>query len=105
MNPYYVMIWDVNRDSIEYYDIMPYLISEYKDEKKRKKPIFTNDINDIKQFILNVSRYRFWSRCEYEIIVTGWPVSKKSVKLDAYEQIKQNINVIVNTFKLNYGIN
>ena len=31
---YNVILWDINHDQIEYYDIMLYLVGSWKDEKK-----------------------------------------------------------------------
>lgn len=94
VKPYNVLIWDFNSDSLQPYDIMPYLINCWQKEGKgvEKNP------ESIKQFILNNSMYMFWARCEYEFIVTGWPVKKNEQKIDVYYQIKNNIDVIVEHF-------
>jgi len=113
--PYYVILWDVNKDNIEFYDIMPYLVSRWKEDKKRRHKIWVDreeskvvddtkmpeTFEEFKQFVLSNSFYQFWARCEYEVIVTGWPVHKNEYKLDAYEQIKQNIDVVATHF-MNY---
>lgn len=106
--PYRVVNWDFNRDEIEFYDIMPYLVSIWKEEKKRKHKVFCDfdkdrlrmpeTFEEFKRFILDVSLYNFWARCEYEVIVTGWPVQKREHKLDVYEQIKNNIDVVTKHF-------
>ena len=83
IKPYKVISWDFNHDDIEYYDIMPFLIDSYKKIKKNKPKTF----DEIKEFIINESRYRFWSRCEYEVIITGWPKQKREVKIDIFNQI------------------
>lgn len=113
--PYYVINWNVNKDDIEYYDIMPYLLSCWDEESKRdnktwfigsdneiidKHKMPTNDV-EIKTFVLNNSKYRFWSRCEYEVIVSGWPSSKNNIKIDVYDQIEKNIDVVTKIFKDN----
>lgn len=106
--PYKVILWDVNRDNVEYYDIMPYLVECWKEEKKRKHKIWNRDSEDntkmpetfdeFKKFVLGESQYRFWSRCEYEIIVTGWPIQKHEEKIDAFDQIEANIDVLTKHF-------
>lgn len=111
---YKVILWDINRDTIEYYDIMPYIINEWKDEKKKKNKTWNLDLlrngekvkdnrmpetyDEFKKFILDKCMYQFWARCEYECIISGWPVKRNEVKIDAYEQIKANIDVIVPLF-------
>ena len=94
IKPYKVISWDFNSDNIEYYDIMPFLIDSYKKIKKNKPKTF----DEIKEFIINESRYRFWSRCEYEVIITGWPKQKREVKIDIFDQIMKNIDVITTHF-------
>ena len=94
IKPYKVISWNFNHDDIEYYDIMPFLIDSYKRIKKNKPKTF----DEIKEFIINESRYRFWSRCEYEVIITGWPKQKREVKIDIFNQIMENIDVITTHF-------
>ena len=105
---FYTLTWDVNRDEVEYYDIMPYLVSVWEEDKVRKHKIWFKSLDDDtkepatveewKKAILAASRYRFWFRCEYEIIVSGWPVEKRKVKLDVFNQINANIDVVTKLF-------
>lgn len=141
-----VINWDFNSDNIEYYNIMPYIIDCWKEDKKKKHKIwaiwFNNEIDDedirlghskglmpnkaieknlskkskiddtkmpqtFEEFKFFIDKYcfnRFWSRCEYEVIVTGWPVQKNEVKIDIYDQISNNIDIITESF-MNYIIN
>lgn len=113
MKSYNVLFWDFNKDDIVPYDIMPYLLDEYDKELKRKNKgyIFFKDnkvpktFEEYKYFIDSVSRYQFWARCEYEIIVTGWPVQKRKRKIDVYFQISQNIDIITKIFLENINFN
>lgn len=105
---FYTLTWDVNRDEVEYYDIMPYLVSAWKEDKARKRKIWFKSSDDDtkepttveewKKAILAASRYQFWARCEYEIIVSEWPTEKHRVKLDVFDQINANIDVITKLF-------
>lgn len=108
IKPYYVLNWDINRHKPEYYNIMPYLINEFNEEKKKHYRIFCDykepkTFEDYKGFILRTSKYQFWSRCEYEIIVSQWPYNEDDPmqyarKIDVYDQIEHNIDVITNHF-------
>ena len=40
--------------------------------------------------------YYFWSKCEYEVIVTGWPDTKTERKIDIYQQIAANWEIFKN---------
>ena len=105
---FYTLTWDVNRDEVENYDVMPYLVSAWEEDKARKHKVWFKSpdddrkepttVEEWKKAILAASRYQFWARCEYEIIVSGWPVEKRKVKLDVFDQINANIDVITELF-------
>lgn len=92
MKKFNVLIWDFNNDKLEYYDILPYLRRKYDENSKYKKVPKT--LEEFKNFVDSESRYQFWARCEYEMICHGWPVKQKDYKLDVYEQIMMNIDII-----------
>ena len=105
---FYTLTWDMNRGEVENYDIMPYLVSAWKEDKARKHKIWFKSSDDDtkepttveewKKAILAASRYQFWARCEYEIIISEWPTEKHRVKLDVFDQINANIDVITKLF-------
>ena len=88
-----VIIQDFNSKEFVSYDIFPYLTHEYKILKN--KP---STYEDFKEFIKAKSMYQWWSRCEYEIILTGWPNTDFHKKIDIYWQIMMNIDVITELF-------
>ena len=108
MKQFNVLTWDFNSDSLEYYDVIPYLRNSYKERVKRfkkaskRKDFDPNNewykvpetLEDFKKFIKNESMHQFWARCEYEMICHGWPVKKNAHKLDVYEQIMMNIDIV-----------
>lgn len=99
-----VLLWDVNNDTIKQYDVLPYLRQCYKERLKRNKNKKIDNCSEyykipktkveFKNFIENESRYQFWSRCQYEMIIHGWPVKKNEYKIDVHEQIMMNIDII-----------
>lgn len=95
MTKFNVLNWDFNSDSIVYYDVMPYLYNCFKEEKRRKglkrKDITLQWLTD---FIDQKARYKFWARCEYEIIISGWPQERNKCKIDIYSQIEANLDTI-----------
>lgn len=96
---FYVLTWNFNKDMVEYYDVLPFLRSKVEEsiEKENDDTYYLKtpkSINDFKNFIQYVSRHRFWSQCEYEMIIHGWPTKKNEYKIDIHEQIMMNINVI-----------
>ena len=108
MKKFNVLMWDFNHDELIQYDVIPYFRQRYKERVKRykkysKKENFDVDneymfvpktLDEFKKFVENESKYQFWSRCEYEMIVHGWPVQKNDYKLDVHEQIMMNINIV-----------
>jgi len=97
---FYVLTWDFNQDTIEHYDVLPYFRRRYVElveinkenrDYYRKAP---KTFDEFKKFVEDESRYNFWSRCEYEMIIHGWPVEKNEYKIDVHEQIMMNIDVI-----------
>ena len=104
-----VLTWDFNSDSLEVYDVMPYLRRCY--EKRNRKRSFADDKysgvpktrSEFLEFVDGESMYKYWGRCEWEMICHGWPVRKNEYKLDVYDQIKMNIDIIVDILYEEYG--
>ncbi len=91
MNAYNVIIFDPNKKEFVPYNIIPYLVECYKESKD--KPTTKEQF---KEFVKSECQYRFWSRCEYEIILVDWPNQQIENKIDVYDQVIMNLDVIVN---------
>lgn len=89
MEEFNVLLWDINADKLVHYNVLPYFRRELRDSK-----LDLTNYEEFKKFIVSRSRYRYWARCEYEMICHGWPVRKNDYKLDVHEQIMMNIDVI-----------
>ena len=104
MNRFNVMVWDFNHDNLEYYDVLPYFKECYEKrvERSKEKGVNINSkyfkvpktFDEFKEFVEDESQYQFWARCEYEMILHGWPVQKRDYKLDVHKQIMMNIDVV-----------
>ena len=97
---YNVLIQDFNSRKFVPYDIFPYLHRQYN--KREQKPL---TLQEYKDFILSEARCQWWARCEYEIIVAGWPNTTNSKKIDVYDQIELNIDAITTLFMEYVDIN
>lgn len=86
-----VICFNPNLKIMEPYNVMPYFINEYKETKRSKRP---KTFDEFKEFIKSKSMYMFWSRCQYEIILSDWPCSGISEKWDVHRQILNNIDLI-----------
>ena len=93
-----VICYDINKRIFTKYDIMPYLLSKYKNLKKKDRPKEFNECNDV---IKKESQYQWWSRCEYEIITSEWPVEKCKEKWDIHKQVLMNLDIITEIFMYN----
>lgn len=101
MKQFNVIIWDPNNKKFIPYNIIPYFVDTYKTRVANHKthprchwfkvPV---TIEDFRLFVESEAQYQFWGRCEYEIILKDWPCGQKEEKIDIYEQILMNLNII-----------
>lgn len=117
MKTFNVIIYNINSKEFENYNIISYLISCYIKEKDKPKTF-----EEFKTFIENKSKYQWWARCEYEIILSPWPYIsspserydkkgendveawkehwkkhlKECEKIDVHYQVMMNLDVITN---------
>ena len=85
-----VLFHDFNKDEIIPYNIFydDFVLDLSKYLKKQKSYNF----EDIKEYINKWAMYQYWSRTEYEIIVSGLHTKAKDFKIDVYTQIKMNLD-------------
>lgn len=89
MKQFNVIIEDINSRKFIPYDVIPYLVQCYYEEKDRP-----GTIEEFKTFIERRSMYRWWSRCEYEIVLQSWPKGDVEEKIDVHQQVMMNIDII-----------
>ena len=113
MREFNVIGYNINKKEFVPYNIIPYLVSQYK--IKRDKP---KTFDEFKKFVKNESMNRWWARCEYEVILSPWPYTsspsekakeennveawkehwKKHLdeckKIDVHYQVMMNLDVI-----------
>ena len=99
--PFNVIVQDINstslKPSFEPYDVMPYFLRVWKEEKRNRPTSF----EELKKWIRSKSMYMFWSRCEWEVIISGWPNAETQEKWDVHKQIMMNFNLFVRIFAEN----
>lgn len=89
MKQFNVIIEDINRREFIPYNVIPYLVRQYK-EAKNKPTTF----EEFKTFVEKESKYQWWARCEYEVILKEWPTGQREEKIDVHWQVMMNINTI-----------
>lgn len=95
MLEWYVYLEDINKRIIITYNVFNHY-SFYEDLKKIIKKYKT--IEDFSKELKRICMYYFWSKCEYEIIITCWPKwdKFKEEKIDVYSQLNLNWDKFVN---------
>lgn len=97
MKSFNVIVEDVNRRKMEFYDVMPYLVGCYEETKENSKSDYDKrpkTFEEFKEFVERKSRYMYWARCEYEIVLSPWVGNDFQEKWDVHKQIMGNINIV-----------
>ena len=89
MKSFYVIVYDFNRKTFIPYDVIPYLKKCYYEATDKPETL-----EEFKNFVERQSMYQWWSRCEYEIILSDWPSQEHEEKWDVYQQIMLNLETI-----------
>lgn len=100
MNPklvWNVYIADVNQNRIDVYNIFQHS-SFVEDCKKVIEESNTKD--EFGEGIQRCLMYYFWSKCEWEIVLSDFPPYEKfkKEKIDVYDQVMLNWNVFIEYF-------
>lgn len=94
------MHWRVIREDFNGRRITDYDIFEHdgfaEDVKKAYKK-YRNDHDSFCESVRKSLAYYFWSKCEWEVIVSAWPPSDRvpELKVDAYEQVMLNWDAFI----------
>ena len=83
------MEWYVYRYDFNKREIVPFNIFRHADFKEDVEEIDIKNISykDFKNRLDRLTLYYFWSKCEYEVVITSWPPF--ITKEDAYEMMNQ----------------
>lgn len=88
-----VLMHDFNSDKIVYHNVLDddYLIDSLKKAIKKEEVV---SYDDVKSFLSSKFKARYWSRTEYEILVSGLFDRDKKYKIDIWYQLEMNIDNI-----------
>lgn len=94
------LVWNVYVENINAQRIEVYNIFQHSSFKKDVLNAYKEYKNDFEQFSEKVRKslmYHFWSKCEWEIILSDWPPSNnfKKEKIDVYDQVMLNWNIFI----------
>lgn len=93
---YNVWIWNINHDALEQYDVVPRFVESIKRYIKPKDRPQTK--KDLEKILESDAHYYFWSKCEYEMVIHGWPTRENDQKVDVYGQLQLNWPIFVDFF-------
>ncbi len=99
-----VLLHDFNRDEIRNYNIFGSKSPEEIANRIKKNKIITYE--DFKESMKRNFMAQYWSRSEYEIIVSGFSQNAKQYKIDVWRQIEMNLDrileYIINEMKIEF---
>ena len=76
------------------YDIIPYFVNTYKELKEKDYKKVPETFEEFKKFVKDEGMYQFWARCQYEVILVDWPCQQVEKKIDVWDQIEMNLDII-----------
>ena len=87
-----VYIEDYNRREIKVFNVFNHYTFFENCKKEFRRYSRHKDIEKLEHEIKGWAMYCFWSKCEYEIVLTSWPEKKdfKDMKIDIYDQLNLN---------------
>lgn len=94
MKTFNVIIYDPNYKKFIPYNVIPYFVQAYEELKGKKYKKLPKTFEEFKKFVRDEGMYQFWSRCEYEIILVDWPGQKVEKKIDVWNQIEMNWDLV-----------
>ena len=89
-----VITYDPNHKKFVPYDIIPYFVQTYEELKEKKYRKVPETFEEFKEFVRSEGMYQFWARCEYEVILVDWPGQKVEKKIDVWNQIEMNLDIV-----------
>ena len=98
--PFCVIVDDVNKRDFCAHDVMPYFIRCYETTEKDKMP---KTFDEFKEFVKSNSKYMYWCRCEYELVLQPWVGHNKEKKVDVHWQLMHNLDLVTHILMLNLG--
>ena len=91
---WYVIYHNFNKNKIEKYNIFDHYSFAKACKENAKKN--SKDKAAFAEELLSSLMYYFWSKCEWEVIVSAWPPKEDSEKkIDVHDQVMLNWNLFV----------
>lgn len=89
-----------SNSKIHEYDVLPYFRDSWKEKynKEEKEKIKAAKYDSkrkqlFKEWVQGRSRYMFWSRCEWEMLIGSWPYGSKRINDQVKKFMLENRNL------------
>lgn len=90
-----VIVDDFNAKKITEYDVFDHY--RFAEDVRKAYKKHRNDFDAFAESVRKSLAYYFWSKCEWEVIISSWPPSDSTPprKVDVYEQVMLNWDVFI----------
>ena len=85
---FYALIHHYNEDKVTPYNVISDELIERVRKNKRKS------YEEIREEVKGYLMARYWSRCEYEFVVSQWTGKDFEQKIDIWYQLEPNLDLI-----------
>lgn len=86
--------WNVVHFNINVRKMEPYNVLSHSSFRKDIKTMSVPRKPDFEDRLRRMAQYHFWSKCEWEILISEWPPAPASrnvvEKVDVYDQLRLN---------------
>lgn len=98
---WYTYIYDFNAKEIKPYNVFTHVAYL---RKILELYLESTSWEDFKKEVDRWTQYYFWSKCEYELILSSWPNKEEEIKIDIYDQLKLNWDKFINYIYLQLNL-
>ena len=88
-----VMWLNFSTKEVEHYDVLPYFRDCWKDQCYKDEIKLIKSFKQLKNWVINKSRYMYWARCQYEFLIASWPFGGKRLKDDLKLLLTPEFNI------------
>lgn len=80
--------WNFNTDKLYWFNVLnDDLLKDIEATYKAKR---TTNRADFSEVVKRWAMWHYWSKCEWEVIITDWPKYNNEYKMDVFEQLEAN---------------
>lgn len=92
------LIWNVYREDFNGRKIKPYNIFDhvrFNEDVIDAYRTYSDDFETFSKEVRHSLMYYFWSKCEWEVVLTPWVGKAEDIKIDAFDQVTMNWDAFI----------